>query len=318
MAEAKKRGDKYRLVVMIRGQRHSGTFDTKQEAKDWEASLRVAHKKDPDSPLIKKRYKLADAVDRYLETVSVTKRDAEEWERRRFNDLIDQFPGYYMDTITSDHISKWRDKLLKRVSGSTVNRYFNLYSNLFTVAGKEWRWVKENPFHFVKRPKENPPREQVWRWQQIKQILREGQKRGGKYAQVTQAFHIALRTGMRLQEALAAPANHFPLVKVVSIKKRKEDRRPINIPLTYQGNRVVKKSMLFTVSANEASTLFCKLRKQIGINDLEFKDSRATAFTLMAKRMPVHVLQRISRHKDINLLTSVYYRATAEEIAATL
>lgn len=318
MAEPIKRGKKYRHSIMVGGNRKTGTFDTKAEARAWEANLRAAYKMDKNTPLLRPRYKLSEACDRYLNTVSVHKREALDWEARRFNLFIERFNGEFLDSIDSRRLGEWRDDLLKTVSGSTVNRYFNLFSNLFTIAEKEWKWVDSNPFSGVRRPKENPPREAVWRWQQIKAVLREGQRRGGKYHQVTQAFHIALRTGMRLQEAMSAPENHYPKSKVVSIKRRKEDVRPINIPLTPQANRVIKSTPKFSVSANEASTLFSRLTKQIGIQGLEFKDSRATALTLMSKKMDVQTLQRISRHKDINILLSVYYRETAEEISARL
>jgi hypothetical protein len=54
------------------------------------------------------------------------------------------------------------------------------------------------------------------------------------------------------------------------------------------------------------------------IKGLEFRDSRATALTLMARKMDILTLARISRHKNLDLLRSTYYRETAEEIAARL
>jgi hypothetical protein len=318
MAEPIKRGDRWRHSVMVNGIRKTGTFDTKKEARLWELELKTVAKHDPSSKLLIRRHKLTDACDRYIKSVTPTKRGAHQWEERRLNSFVSRFPGKYLDEITSDDISLWRDDMIKSVSGSTVNRYFNLYSNLFTVAAREWRWAKENPFSTVRRPKENPPREAVWGWRQIREVLREGQRRGGKYHEVTQAFHIALRTAMRLQEALASPELYDSSTKTVLIKKRKEDPRPIRIPLTYQGNRLMKTMPVFKVEANEASTLFCKLKRELGIGELEFKDSRATALTLMSKRMDVKTLKRISRHKDINILIDVYYRETAEEISSRL
>lgn len=38
----------------------------------------------------------------------------------------------------------------------------------------------------------------------------------------------------------------------------------------------------------------------------------------LSKKVNVQTLARISRHNDISLLISVYYRETAEEIAARL
>lgn len=38
----------------------------------------------------------------------------------------------------------------------------------------------------------------------------------------------------------------------------------------------------------------------------------------IAKRVDILTLSRISRHKDLRILSNTYYRATAEEIAASL
>lgn len=318
MAEPIKRGDKYRHSVMINKTRHYGSFDTKKLARDWESNLRFLANNNPNSPELSKRHKLSDACDKYLATVTPAKRDAMKWETARFNEFVETFQGCYMDEITSEKIGNWRDTLLKRVSGSTVNRYFNLFSNLFTVAKREWKWVESNPFSDVRRPTDNPAREVVWGWRQIREILREGQRRGGKYHEVTQAFHISLRTAMRLQEALASPNGFNANTATVRIVKRKEDPRPISIPLTRHGKRLMKRAKPFTVSPNMASTLFCNLKRELGIEGLEYKDSRATALTSMARVMDVKTLKRISRHKDINILINTYYRETAEQISSRL
>ena len=74
----------------------------------------------------------------------------------------------------------------------------------------------------------------------------------------------------------------------------------------------------FTVRPNEASTLFARLTRQLLIDDLTFHDSRGSALTWLSKRVDVMTLARISRHKDLSLLMKVYYRESADEIAAKL
>jgi integrase len=218
--------------------------------------------------------------------------------------------------IDSALIGKWRDHRIETVSGSTVQREANLLRHLFTLACDEWRLIDRNPFKGVRLPKETPARHQIWRWKQIRQVLRAGQRSGDKTKQVALAFHIALRTGMRLQEALAAPANLDVVRKVVTVPT-KTTSRPEEIPV---GRIAVKllQAAKFTVEPNEASVLFGKLARSQMIKDLTFHDARATALTLLAKKVDIMVLARISRHKDISLLHRVYYRASAQEIAAKL
>ena len=61
--------------------------------------------------------------------------------------------------------------------------------------------------------------------------------------------------------------------------------------------------------------LFSKLCRELLIEGLTFHDTRATALTHLAKKVPVEVLAKISRHKDISLLVNVYYRPKASDIS---
>lgn len=117
--------DGYRVEVEKYGQRASTTKPTKREARDW------GLKKEAELEALKGRgHSLAKAVERYLETVSPQKRGAVDWETRRFAELEQFFrPETPLADIDSDQMARFRDKLLKRVSGSTVVRYFNLYRN---------------------------------------------------------------------------------------------------------------------------------------------------------------------------------------------
>ena len=72
------------------------------------------------------------------------------------------------------------------------------------------------------------------------------------------------------------------------------------------------------MAPNEASTLFSRLCKRAQVDGLTFHDSRATALTLLSRKVDVMTLARISRHNDLTLLQRVYYRESAEEIAARL
>jgi integrase len=123
---------------------------------------------------------------------------------------------------------------------------------------------------------------------------------------------------MRLQEAIAAPAGFDDARKVVVIPPSKTNPRSEVVPITRQAQRLLRRTPVLGVGPNEASVLFSKLCRQLLIKGLEFRDSRATALTLMARKMDILTLARISRHKNLDLLRSTYYRETAEEIAARL
>lgn len=98
------------------------------------------------------------------------------------------------------------------------------------------------------------------------------------------------------------------------------------VPLTPQGARVLgwlvphagADGRLFALASASLDTLFRRVRDSVLLGDVHFHDARATALTMMSRRVDVLTLARISGHRDLSLLLRVYYRETAQEIAARL
>lgn len=306
MAYIYKHGDGWRAQIQRNGIRSSKVFPTKREAQAWataeEGRAKAARKGGGHT--------FGQAVDKYILSVSSTK-DGKVWEVRRLHAMRDYFgeDAGLLD-IDAPEIAAWRDKRLETVTGSTVVREVNLLRNMFNVARLEWHWMEHEPFKGVKLPKENDPRRALWSWQLIKRVLRA--PREGKTAEAQSAFHIALRTGMRLQEVLAAPDSFDAKRRVVTVKSKTE--KAAQIPIGRIACKLLTRGG-FSVGANEASVLFSKLCRELMIEGLTFHDTRATALTHLARKVDVLTLAKISRHKDIRLLSSVYYRETAESIA---
>jgi integrase len=301
--------DGYRVEVEKHGIRASHVTKTKREATAW------GIRKEAELEALKgsKGRRFIAATEHYVQTVSSTKSaGAAEWEARRFASMVEFFGDALLVDMDSEAIGKWRDHRLKTVSGSTVQREANLLRHLFTLAVDEWRWIDRNPFKGVRLPKHNPARQAVWPWQLIKRVLRA--RRTGKTLQVIHAFHIALHTGMRLSEVLAARLDG----RVAVLPKSKTERVPVKVPLARKGAKLLAAYGPFTVNPNEASTLFSDLCDELLIDGLTFHDSRATALTLLSRRVDVMTLARISRHKDLKILLASYYRESAEQIAARL
>lgn len=290
--------------------RASKTFRTKREANAW------AIRKEAEFDALKgsKGRTFGWAREHYVNTVSSTKSaGSAEWEERRFVAMADFFgDDTLLAGIDSERIGQWRDRRLETVGGSTVQREANLLRNLFTIAADEWKCIPANPFKGVRLPEHGAARQAVWGWRPIRHVLRA--KRSGKTLEVIHAFHIALHTGMRLSEVLAAKLEG----RVAVLPKAKGVKTQVKVPLARKGAKLLAKHAPFTVGANEASTLFSELCKELLIEGLTFHDSRATALTLLSRRVDVMTLARISRHKDLRILMDTYYRETAEQIAARL
>lgn len=312
-----KTSGKWQAQIQRNGKRASKSFETKREAQAWAMAQEATAKKIKEGG----GYTFGDAVDKYLLEVS-SKKDGAKWEKLR----LEAMRGYFgTDTPLADidtpQVASWRDWRLsgdethRPVTGSTVYREGNLLRGMFNAAKDEWKWMRHEPFAGARMPAENQPRQTVWGWRQIKRVLRA--PRSGKTAEMQDAFHIALRTAMRLGEVLAAPQRFNAVTSVVTLENVQGARKtePISrIPI----GRVAAKLLVrpaFEVDANEGSVLFSKLCKQLLITGLTFHDTRATALTHLAKKVDVMTLAKISRHKDLNLLMNTYYRPTASDIS---
>ena len=164
MAYIGKFRDGWRVQVQRDGIRQSKTFATKRECQAWATEQEA--KKSFD-----KGHTLRAACDHYLKTVTPGKRNADDWERRRFDALCRHFgDDRLMTSIDSKALGEWRDKRMETVSGSTVLREVNLYRNMFKLALDEWHMITVDPFKGVRLPKENAARVTVWRWQQVKRV----------------------------------------------------------------------------------------------------------------------------------------------------
>lgn len=311
MAHFHKHGDGWRAQVAKLGIRKTAVWPTKREAIEWASRV--------ETEILAGKFKTApehtfgQAVDKYLADVS-SKKEGEVWERRRLGAMLEHFgAGTLLVDIDAPQIASWRDSRLKVVSASTVVREANILRNVFNIARMEWKWMDHKPFEGVKLPRENAPRTAVWSWRLIRRVLRA--PRTGKTAEMQLAFHIALRTGMRLAEVLQAPDNFDEVKKVVTIKTKTEANA--RIPIGRIAARMLATAS-FTVGPNEGSVLFSKLCRELLIEGLTFHDTRGTALTHLSKKVDVLTLAKISRHKDLSLLSNVYYRETAEQIAAKI
>lgn len=312
----------FRCEVEKLGVRESQVFDRKGEAQRWG----IQREAEIEAEKTGRGVQFGQATARYLHDVSPKKKDAVAWETRRMT----AFKAYFGEaapllTIKQPKIAAWRDaRLASGVIGSTVNREANLLSNLFRKCRLEWHWMEHNPMEGIEWPDEEDPRGIIWHWRQIRRVLRYCQtSQGIKTRQAGIAFHIALRTAMRQKEILLAKKRGQ--VAVLDDSKTTKKGKELTIPLTHQGRRVMDRYAVikWVIEPNEASVLFHKAALACGVRQHKvdgptFHDARATALTHMARKMPVEQLQRISRHRDINVLTRTYYRITNEQIAARL
>lgn len=313
MAYIRKFRNGWRAEVQKFGERSSKVFDTKRDAQKWAMETEAQI----DSSRRVGGLTFGRAVEKYLATVVREKAEsAMDWECRRTSEMIEFFGSDTpLSQITSMRLGDWRDERLKTVSGSTVIRQFSVLRCLFRAAFVEWKLIDANPCVGVRMPEHNPARHQLWNWKLIKRVLRA--PRNGRALESVHAFHIALHTGMRLNEILSAEV----VGRVAILKRDKNSGKaspPVKVPLARKGAKLFAKYQPFTITPDHASAMFSTLTDELLIDDLTFHDSRASALTWLSRRTDVMTLARISRHKNLKILMDTYYRETVEDIAARI
>lgn len=327
MASVGKHRRGYRAQVYVAGRRASKVFRTQREANAWAAVKEHELEAAPAD-----KHTLRDLIDAYVDKVMSKKRGNAHEERqakaflRDFAWLADK---RLADLDTPD-FSRWRDERLKTVSDATVLRNLNWLRHAFRVAREEWKWMTGNPLQGMRIPKNPAPRTRRVSPGEVRALCRILDYRPGKAPktksqEVALAFMVGLRSGMRAGEILSLGSGNLDLrrrVASVAHKTQHLTGKPRDVPLTRHAVRLLKpvadRGACFTISSAVLDALFRKARDRLLIEDLHFHDSRAEALTRLARKVDVLTLAKISGHKDLRILQGVYYRETAEQIAARL
>lgn len=322
MASITPSGKGYRAFVHVRGVRDSATFRTRREAVSW-AAARETELRNTSAKLPAALHTLRNAMDRYADEVSPTKR-GERWERVRLAMFgRDPIAGLTLDQVTAEQLALWRDRRLAAVSAGSVLREMTLMRSVLEQCRREWLWISDNPLTDVRRPREPDHREVLIHWRQIRLMLRT-LGHGGPVRTVSQAvavaFLLALRTGMRAGEicGLEWPRVHADHV-VLPVTKT----TPRSVPLSRQAVRTIDRMRgwdgvsVFNLTPATLDALFRKTRSRAGLTGFTFHDSRHVAATMLARRIDVLDLCKSFGWSNPKMAMR-YYNPTASDIAARI
>lgn len=331
MATFKRTAGGWQAQVAIRGVREAKTCSTKAEAVAWAAERETQLRKMAETGVNTDKT-CRDAFERYIKEVSAHKR-GKVFEERRLSVFAEQRLGKLtigdtpIHAVTSDMLGKWRDDRLKTVSGSTVNREFNLLSNVFSTVLKEWKWIAKNPASDVRRPKESAPRDRLISQSEIEAIIFAADFKESIASTVQErvciAFLFALETAMRAGEIVGLPADeitgsvaHLGSTKNGTARDVPLSPRAIEL-LSFLPASAKPDAPIFGLSSSQLDANFRKLRDMAMVDGLTFHDTRHEAITRLARKLNVLELARMVGHRDLKML-QIYYNETAAEIAKKL
>lgn len=326
MASIQKTAKGYRAQIKILGERDSQVFPTQREAKEW-AARRESEIRDKATKPLGEQHTLRDALRKYAEEVSPTKRGS-RWEEVR----LAAFEGYKLPLdlpigrVTAQHIADFRDSRGAKVGPAAVLREITLLSSVFQTAKLEWGWVDGNPCRDIRKPAQVKHRERVLQWWEMRRLLRSmGYRRMGKITSTGQAVAmcmlLAIRTGMRAGELCGltwdkvyADHCHLPLTK---------SGRSRDVPLSTKARRILARmrgwddEYVFGLKTASLDALFRKYRSRAGLDGFTWHDTRHTAATMISKKLDVLDLCKVFGWTDPKMAMK-YYNPHASSIAALL
>ncbi len=309
MASIRKRSNKdgsssYRVDVRLKGfPPQRATFKRLTDAKKWAGQTEAAIREGRYFKTTEARkHTLADAIDRYRDSVIPTKRDGKK-QKAQLDWWRDELGAFTLADVTPALLGESRDKLGKDRAPATVVRYLAALSHVFTVAVNEWGWLEDSPMRKVRKPKE--PRGRVRFLSEDEKdpngVVIEGERtrllntcKESNNPYLHTIVVLALSTGMRQGEILNIrwPDVDLSQGRIILHETKNGERRVV--PLLGLARDLLKEhakvrrldtDLLFP-GRNPKSPVFIRAPwleavKASGIEDLRFHDLRHSAASYM-------------------------------------
>lgn len=332
VASYRKRGKSVQAQVRLFGVIDSASFPSMTMAREW-GRKREAEIIAGARGLVATGHSVADMLDRYIKDVCPQNKGG-VWEAHRLRLIRREWiaVGKDCDRVTSDDVGKLRDHRLKAVQAPSVRREMVLLSAVFETAKSEWHWCANNPVRGAKKPKDSKPRTRLVSPHEYRAILiaakyRPGQAPQTKTQWMAAAWCLAIRTGMRAGELMKLEWGHVDLKARVAHLYDTKNGTDRQVPLFPRALRTIRNipqqhpalatgRVFHQINSGTLDALWRKNRDIAGVVGLTFHDSRATAITMLARRLNILDLARSIGHLDLNSLQT-YYRRTASDIAAS-
>jgi integrase len=254
-----------------------------------------------------------ECFERYRDEIVIHKRSKEMETKLIKYILTEGFVNYRVDKVDSSMIAGYRDRALKSLKSSSVNRRLAVISHMYSIARKEWNYKVDNPVLGIRRPTNPEPRDRRFAQEELDKLLK------GNRADPHMKFiiELALETGMRRSEIANLKPEHFK-GKVLKIVKAKI--KPRTIPLTKRAQELLKHNLPVRKSANAILMCWKRLTKFYEIEDAHFHDLRHLSLQrfFTVKKLSVPEVQVISGHLEPRTLLKVYANLKAEDLVHKL
>ena len=314
MAHIRKRNSKWQCIVRVHGYPPmTKTFKQKIDAQRYSRDLELKLFRQSHDIAKKKFPKFREVLERYRDEVVIHKR-SKDMETKLINYLLTEgFVNFGVNLVDAKLIAQYRDRALRSLKSSSVNRRLAIISHCFTIAKKEWGYDVVNPVLSIRRPKNPDPRDRRFTKEEINKILTCNRTS----PHMKFIIELALETGMRRSEIANVRSEHIKgnTLKIVQAKVK-----PRTIPLTPRAVELLKYNMPIKMSSNAIHLSWVRICKRHSIEDARFHDLRHEALSRMfeVKSLNVPEVQLISGHLEPRTLMRVYANLRPKDLADKL
>lgn len=229
-----------------------------------------------------------------------------------FRHLSDFFGDAVLSDITPKRINEYKQARKEKGGGApSINRSLTALSKAFSLAFKEWEWVKENPVLKVSREKENMGRDRWLTDEQEKKLL----ENSPQWLQEIIVFD--LHTGLRQDELLSLQWSRVNLFNKTMIIQESKNGKPRTIPLNQVALDILTEkarvrnlrcdivflsNVQTKIDKRNLRRAFETTLQRAGIEDFHFHDLRHTFATRLAQRgVDIYKISKLLGHTNITM-----------------
>lgn len=314
MAYIRRRKGSWQCVVRVHGYPPmTKTFKQKVDAQRWSRDLENKLFRQSNNIAKKKFPKMSEVLIRYRDEVVIHKR-SKDMETKLIKYLLAEgFVNYAINHVEPKLIAQYRDRALRSLKSSSVNRRLAVISHCFTIAKKEWGYDLVNPVLSIRRPKNPEPRDRRFSKAEINKILTCNRTS----PHMKFIIELALELGMRRSEIANIKAEN---IKGNTLAITRAKIKPRIIPLTPKSIELMKNNLPIKMSSNAIHLSWKRIVKRHGIEDARFHDLRHEALSRMfeVKSLNLPEVQLFSGHLEPRTLMRVYANLRPKDLANKL